>query len=616
MKRIFALIAFAIVCSASFAQSIKEHYIYDSDTLIYGEDSLEIFKVENLGDKVNSVHVESGPRISPDGKQLYFFRVNHPKNVAHTRDIWVSNYNESDSTWGAAKHMGSPLNNHGDNSVHWISKDGKKMLVHNEYLKNGTTQNGLSMTEKLKDGTWTMPEALKVKHYKNDEVCSFYMNDDATVLIMAIHYKDSYGHQDLYVSFREDNKGIHWSAPVNMGPRINTAGSEATAFLAADGITMYFSTNGKKGGVGGFDIYKTTRLDSTWTNWSKPVNMGKPYNTPDDEFYFSIPDKSDYVYLSHHFATHDSTEHSDIVRIKLKPAPMLELYGTVFDDFSKEPIEAKIKFRRISDNDIYGDQTSSIDSGYNVKLPVHHIYEYTVEAPGYETLVKRLDISDLAREAKRKMDIYLPREPALVLSGLVYDKKTKKPIGGHVIIKNKETGEVVYDKVVAKDEKYNVTLPAGVQYEMSVENKPDYFTYTDFLDLRNLKVHKEEKKDVYLGPIRDAFEIEDIYFETAKATLLPKSYQSLDKLISALKHHPNITVEISGHTDWEGSDTYNQDLSKRRAQSVVKYLSENSIDVSQLVAEGYGETKPVATNKTKEGRAKNRRVEFKVLEIR
>ena len=80
--------------------------------------------------------------------------------------------------------------------------------------------------------------------------------------------------------------------------------------------------------------------------------------------------------------------------------------------------------------------------------------------------------------------------------------------------------------------------------------------------------------------------------------------------------YPNITVEIAGHTDSQGSDEYNKDLSKRRAQSVVNYLVEKGISESQFVAEGYGEEVPVDTNETKEGRQNNRRVEFTVLKVK
>ncbi len=609
------------VFNYSFAQqAIKEHYIYDHDTTVYGVDSSEVFQVENLGSKVNSSHAESGPRISWDGNTLYFFRVGHPQNINKTeesRDIWYSTFNAQDSSWGAAQHMPEPINNFGDNSVHWISPDGKKLLLHNKYLKNKTVENGVSISYKQKDGSWSFPKELHIKNYKNDELCSFYMNDKGDKLIMAIHYKDSYGHQDLYISNRIGGDDTRWSEPVNLGPIINTAGSEATAFLASDNKTLYFSSNGRKGGLGGYDIYKCERKDSTFTKWTKPKNIGAPFNTPDDELYFSIPHSGDYMYLAHHFKTlTDSAEHSDIVRIRLEPESILTLFGDIIDEYTKELIDAKISFKRLSDGKIFGKQIASLDTGYLVKLPTGSVYEYTVEKAGYPTIVRQLDITALKKSAKRRMDIYLPPEPALVLSGYVYDKSTEELMVGHMVITNLETGEVVYEADIDPETPYEVSLPAGAKYQLMVEKQPDYLSHVENIDLRNLQEHKEEKKDIYLVPISLlTVELENIYFETAKSKLLPKSFEELDKVVRILETAPTITVEIGGHTDYQGSESYNLKLSQDRAQSVVDYIVSKGISNEKIRAKGYGEAVPVASNRTAEGRAQNRRVEFKIVEI-
>ena len=93
------------------------------------------------------------------------------------------------------------------------------------------------------------------------------------------------------------------------------------------------------------------------------------------------------------------------------------------------------------------------------------------------------------------------------------------------------------------------------------------------------------------------------------------SYIELNKVVDFLKQNPKISVEISGHTDSKGSDEYNLNLSQGRSQSVVDYLISQGIDATHLQAHGYGETKPIDTNDTEEGRANNRRVEFTILKI-
>ncbi len=106
---------------------------------------------------------------------------------------------------------------------------------------------------------------------------------------------------------------------------------------------------------------------------------------------------------------------------------------------------------------------------------------------------------------------------------------------------------------------------------------------------------------------------EKIFFEYNKADIKPISFELLDEVTQAIQDHPNITlIEVAGHTDSDGSESYNQKLSQRRAQSVVDYLIQGGVDPSRLMAKGYGESTPIDTNETTEGKARNRRVEFTI----
>lgn len=111
------------------------------------------------------------------------------------------------------------------------------------------------------------------------------------------------------------------------------------------------------------------------------------------------------------------------------------------------------------------------------------------------------------------------------------------------------------------------------------------------------------------------FVLENIFFEFNKSILLPQSFLELDNLLTVLKIYPSMTIELSGHTDNKGSKEYNLQLSKARAQAVVDFLIKNGIAKDRLTAIGYGDSKPIATNKSEEGRAQNRRVEFKITSL-
>lgn len=110
------------------------------------------------------------------------------------------------------------------------------------------------------------------------------------------------------------------------------------------------------------------------------------------------------------------------------------------------------------------------------------------------------------------------------------------------------------------------------------------------------------------------FKFEGINFETDKANFLPESFPILIDALNILKKYPKIRIEIQGHTDSQGASSYNQALSQRRSDAVKKYLVNNGIDNNRLVAKGYGETKPISTNNTAEGRLKNRRIDIIILE--
>jgi PKD repeat protein len=107
--------------------------------------------------------------------------------------------------------------------------------------------------------------------------------------------------------------------------------------------------------------------------------------------------------------------------------------------------------------------------------------------------------------------------------------------------------------------------------------------------------------------------LEGVHFQTNKAVLLPESAQILDRVAESLLAHPEVKVEVGGHSDADGSDAYNLKLSTKRANSVREYLIQKGVPAAQLTARGYGETQPIADNKTPEGKATNRRVELKLM---
>ncbi len=149
---------------------------------------------------------------------------------------------------------------------------------------------------------------------------------------------------------------------------------------------------------------------------------------------------------------------------------------------------------------------------------------------------------------------------------------------------------------------------------------PGSYYYVDDVSLYCLTCNDDDEErnmqsDTTHYKVGATFVLNNIFFDTDKSILLQQSYKELKLLIEILESHPGMKIEISGHTDSQGSDLHNQQLSENRAKEVVAYLVENGIDEKRLKFKGYGKTHPIATNTTEEGRQKNRRVEFKILDL-
>lgn len=214
---------------------------------------------------------------------------------------------------------------------------------------------------------------------------------------------------------------------------------------------------------------------------------------------------------------------------------------------------------------------------------------------------------------KIKLPEKKPKPPPLpkniIISGKVLDSKTGKLVDAQITILeyskvnaqiNAESGN--YESEIRNNTKYEFKVEA-FGYESKTEIV-ELFDYTSTMYYKDFTLKKVEGQ---------AIKLNNILFEKGSSVLMSESFTELDKLYNFLKSNQDVEIEISGHTSSEGSDSYNLKLSQDRAQSIVNYLVGKSIDAGRMTAKGYGETSPVATNETEEGRILNRRVEFKII---
>lgn len=381
-----------------------------------------------LDKTVNSVYPEFGPLLSPDGKILYFSRRYDPKNMGGSQDwedIWYSELDPVTKHWKEAKNMGIPLNTKDPNFINSVTPDGNTVLLGNSYYKDGSMDDGVSVSHRTATG-WSFPERLRIDDDENvNDKANFFLSNSQRALLMSIERKgDTKGDRDLYVSFpREDST---WSKPMNLGDVVNTMGTEAAPFLAADERTLYFTSDGFSG-YGGSDIYITHRLDETWKKWSEPENLGPIINTPYDESYFSLSASGDKVYFT---SAGDKPGDLDMFTLSLpdivKPAPVAFVKGRVLDSKTNKPLAGvNIFFENLTSGVVVGiAQSNPATADYGIVLPSGSLYGYMAVKPGYVSVSANMDLEKLERYTEMNKDLYLtPIEEGqkIVLNNLFFD---------------------------------------------------------------------------------------------------------------------------------------------------------------------------------------------------
>lgn len=249
-----------------------------------------------LSDSVNVVEDESAALLSPDGKTLYFVRSFYKDNVGGTagnQDIYFST-RLADGLWTKALNMGAPLNDEFHNAVCGISRDGKKVYLNNIKVRQDKVLPGISVSTLTNEG-WSRPVAISDYDFPEKGFFQVFVSPDEDVAIVSFEGPGTEGIEDLY--FMKKNAAGKFSNPVSLGDKVNSSGFETSPILSKDSKTLYFSSNGF-GGQGDGDIYKSTRLDDTWTNWSAPENLGPRINTSGFDGSFNLDEEGNAYYIS------------------------------------------------------------------------------------------------------------------------------------------------------------------------------------------------------------------------------------------------------------------------------------------------------------------------------
>ncbi len=367
-------------------------------------------KMVKLPETVSSPTIEeANPVISADGTILYFDRKDNPLNIESPKDdIWYS-IKDKKGKWSEAKNIGRPLNNRDNNFVISSSPDNNTLLLGNKYASDGVSPNGggVSIAKKGQSG-WEIPKDVVIEDFinKNGYVGYFLSNDNKN-LLMTVERPEGLGLKDIYVSFvKEDGT---FSKPKNLGSVVNTFEEETNPFLASDGKTLYFASKGHLG-YGYFDLFVTKRLDDTWTNWSKPENLGNIINSTGYELSIFLSAKGDKAYVGRQ---RDIWEVDNTV----KQDPVVLVKGKVYDAKTKQILSAKIEYNNLKTNKIIGTAISDPKTGsYSIVLPYGSNYSFMADKENYYATTQNVDLSNLKEYKEMEVDLYLtPIEKGAVI---------------------------------------------------------------------------------------------------------------------------------------------------------------------------------------------------------
>jgi outer membrane protein OmpA-like peptidoglycan-associated protein len=399
--------------------------------------------------------------------------------------------------------------------------------------------------------------------------------DSRIMFFTACNRPDGKGQCDIYASVKNRDE---WSPGVNLGSPVNSSHSEKQPSISPDGHVLYFASD-RSGGKGGLDIWMSV-LDQDGI-WGAPINLGDSINTPGNE-------QSPFL-------------HEDNQTLYFTSDGLIGMGGYDLYYSRRNPDSSWGKAVNLS----YPINTSKDELGLIVNARANTAYY----ASNRQT-DRGLDIYSF--------DLYPEARPVPVsyMKGTVYDSETNRKLAAHFELIDLESGKIINSSESSPSSgTFLVTIPANRDYALNVSRK-DYLFFSANFSLKGMyEMGSPYLMDVPLKPIKAGARVvlNNIFFEFDSYRLKNESIVELNKLYDFLVSNPSLKIEIGGHTDNTGSIDYNQRLSDNRAKSVVDYLLGKGIDKPRLTSHGYGESQPVASNETEEGKALNRRTEFKIL---
>jgi outer membrane protein OmpA-like peptidoglycan-associated protein/Tol biopolymer transport system component len=594
-------------------------------------------KVKNLGDKVNTRYGDYSSQISLDGKSLHLtsrrkwengesesFR--DPMFNNYTEDIYVMKLDDAQQ-WSNPKKLDLSKPQLNEASVS-ISLDERKIYLY----KDSSGLGDIFITE-YSSNEFNSEKPLTVKGVNSGAWEPHLMvSPDGKIMYFVSDRSGGKGKRDIYYM---EKKGGAWSAPINFSA-INTENDEDSPFVGLDNNVLYYSSN-HENSMGGFDVFMVVR--DAQGNWSPPVNLGYPINSPGDDIFFTTTADGKQSYVSS--LRKGGLGEKDVYEVMFPQATTKNvafLNGKIIHANGKKIPESSFITLACKNCDDSNEETilpRIEDGGFFSKLEkckeyvLTYYYKENSPSPYRETFKTDCDLAYqevnktvlLIEEKERITRMFDYDLDGKVTSNNLADNSTKSLENATVEIYNRKGNKVETLKTDESGE-FISKLTTGLKFK----DKLDYYAVV------SAENHTTDTFDIQLTLKTDsilhlAFEISTnknigellalnpIYFDFDKSNIRPDAAIELDKVVEFLKKYPEVKIELGSHTDSRGPASYNQSLSEKRAISSAKYLKKRVENPKRISYKGYGESKTTngcngTVSCTEEQHQMNRRTEF------
>ncbi len=585
-------------------------------------------KIVSVGDSINTAYPEYNPVVNSDESTL-FFTSRRPGGASEEKtdeDLYFEDIymcaKKKDGSWDKPKSVGSNINSTESEAVVSISADSRQMFVCRDINK------GDIYVSIWDDRNWgnLIPLGSTINTKNRESFAT--MTRDGNKLYFVSNRKDggSAGGDDIWTSTKLPDGS--WGVATNLGPVINTVYDEESPYISPDGNTLYFSSQGHKN-MGGFDIFKSVKDKNG--DWSEPENLRPPFNSTEDDIDYMQSADGKHAYLAS--VRPGGRGDLDLYMINLeKPEDKNTIIkGTMtFDGTKNVPDNVHIVIKDpagsadedITPNKSNGSYIIVAHPGKNGKKLTLD-YEAngfqpkseTIEVPAntsYDEIEEVLELNNVNLESKTS--------GTMNITGTIKDVNGKPIANSQVVVKNNLTKQLISSNYTTADSgSYYFILKSGENYNLSFEAE-GYLFQSANINIPKNPDYSVISKNIILDKLSVGAKIvlNNIFFDSNKATLRPESNIEIEKLFDLLKRNPTISIEVQGHTDNKGNAAANILLSQNRAQAIVNELIKRGIESKRLTAKGFGSTMPLAPNTLPNGKPDeagmqlNRRVEIKI----